>query len=183
MDGKSVSKGISLNMDFMLQNGLSLLAGATFMDVSVTEKQIETKQLLTERFSGVWSITYQVKSLGLTIDYTGNVYGPMRLPLLGPLDPRDEYSQCFSIQNLQVTKKIQNTMELYLGVKNLLNFTPPSNSIARAFDPFDKEVQFDNEGQVIPSINNPNGLTFDPSYVFTSNQGIRLFLGLNFVIY
>ncbi len=183
LDGKSVSKGISLNMDFMLQNGLSLLAGATFMDVSVTEKQIETKQLLTERFSGVWSITYQVKSLGLTIDYTGNVYGPMRLPLLGPLDPRDEYSQCFSIQNLQVTKKIQNTMELYLGVKNLLNFTPPSNSIARAFDPFDKEVQFDSEGQVIPSINNPNGLTFDPSYVFTSNQGIRLFLGLNFVIY
>jgi outer membrane receptor for ferrienterochelin and colicins len=183
LDGTSVSKGISLNVDIMFQNGLSLLAGATLMDVSVIEKQVKTRQLLTERFSSVWSISYRLKSLGVTIDYTGNVYGPMRLPLLGPLDPRDQYSQWFSIQNIQVTKKIRNIMELYLGVKNLLNFTPPSNSIARAFDPFDKEVQFNNEGQVIPSSNNPNGLTFDPSYVFTSNQGIRLFLGLNFTIY
>ena len=74
-------------------------------------------------------------------------------------------------------------MELYLGVKNLLNFTPPSNSIARAFDPFDKEVQFDSGGNVVLSNDNPNGLTFDPSYVYTSNQGIRLFLGLHFTIF
>ena len=57
----------------MFQNGLSLLAGATLMDVSVIEKQVKTRQLLTERFSSVWSITYRLKPLGLTIDYTGNV--------------------------------------------------------------------------------------------------------------
>ena len=183
LDGNSVSKGISFNVDFMFQNGLSLQAGATLMDVSIIEKKIMTRQLLTERFSGVWTITYRLKSLGLTIDYTGNIFGPMRLPLLGPLDPREQYSPLFSVQNLQFTKKTGKILELYLGVKNLLNFTPPSNSIARAFDPFDKEVQFDSRGNVIPTNNNPNGLTFDPSYVFTSNQGIRLFLGLNFTIF
>ena len=183
LNGYSVSKGISFDLDLMFQNGLSLQAGATLMDVSIIEKQIRTRQLLTERFSGVWTMTYRLKSLGMTIDYTGNVFGPMRLPLLGPLDPRDQYSQWFSVQNLQCTKKIRNIMELYLGVKNLLNFTPPSNSIARAFDPFDKEVQFDSGGTVVLSNNNPNGLTFDPSYVYTSNQGMRLFLGLNFTIF
>ena len=182
LDGNSVSKGISFNVDFMFQNGLILQAGATLMDVSIIDKKIMTRQLLTERFSGVWTITYRLKPLGLTIDYTGNVFGPMRLPLLGPLDPRDQYSPWFSVQNLQFTKKTGKILELYLGVKNLLNFTPPSNSIARAFDPFDKEVQFDSRGNVIPTNNNPNGLTFDPSYVFASNQGIRLFLGLNFTI-
>jgi outer membrane receptor for ferrienterochelin and colicins len=67
-------------------------------------------------------------------------------------------------------------------LKNLLNFKPPSNSIARAFDPFDKEVTFDSSGKVIATANNPNALTFDPTYVYASNQGIRMFLGLRYLI-
>ena len=71
-------------------------------------------------------------------------------------------------------------MEIYGGVKNLLNFRPAANSIARAFDPFDKLVDFDANGQAIATSSNPNALTFDPSYVYTSNQGIRGFLGFRF---
>jgi outer membrane receptor for ferrienterochelin and colicins len=65
-------------------------------------------------------------------------------------------------------------------VKNLLNYTPPSNSIARAFDPFDQGVQFAPDGTVLPSPNNPNALSFDPTYLFAPNQGIRGFLGIRF---
>jgi len=71
-------------------------------------------------------------------------------------------------------------LEIYGGVKNLLNFRPAANSIARAFDPFDKLVDFDANGQAIATSSNPNALTFDPSYVYTSNQGIRGFLGFRF---
>jgi outer membrane receptor for ferrienterochelin and colicins len=59
-----------------------------------------------------------------------------------------------------------------------LNFTPPANSIARPFDPFDRQVEFDGNGQVMPTPQNPYALTFDPSYVFAPNQGIRGFFGL-----
>jgi outer membrane receptor for ferrienterochelin and colicins len=163
-------------------NGLSVNLGATLMDVSITENGIKRRQLLTESFSGVWSISYKFNR-SFTIDYTGNLYGPMRLPLISDTDPRSEESPWFSIQNIQLTKKFSNSFEIYGGVKNLLNFTPASNSIARSFDPFDKEVTFDANGQATATPNNPNALTFDPSYVYASNQGIRMFLGVRYTIF
>src|SRR5690606_22159274 len=157
------------SLDASWANGISFNGGATFMDVSITEEGLRYRQLLTERFSGVWSIGYTFTKSQLKLDYTGNVYSPMRLPLLGELDNRPEYSSWYSIQNLQLTYPISEKWELYGGVKNLLNFTPPANSIARAFDPFDKQVVFDDQGQVIPTPDNPNALTFDPSYVYAPN--------------
>ena len=180
LGGNAVSEGLSLNIDASWANGLSVTGGATLMDVSVNEEGRKYRQLLTERFSGVWSIGYTLLKPGLKIDYTGNLIGPMRLPLLGELDDRPEYSDWYSLQNIQLTYPIAGQWEIYGGVKNLVNFTPPANSIARAFDPFDKEVVFDDQGQVVPTPNNPNALTFDPSYVYAPNQGIRGFLGLRY---
>ncbi|MEB2775849.1 TonB-dependent receptor [Algoriphagus sp. D3-2-R+10] len=182
LDGSAVSKGISLNIDAAWANGLNITAGGTLMDVSIEEEGIRTRQLLTEQFSGVWSVGYEFFRLGLTVDYTGNVYSPMRLPLLGPLDDRPAYSTWYSLQNIQLTKTLGEKWEIYGGVKNLLNFTPPANSIARAFDPFDKNVVFSPDGSVAPTPDNPNALTFDPTYVFAPNQGIRGFLGFRFRI-
>ena len=180
LEGNSISKGVSMNVDVEFDNGLKILAGGTLMDVSFTEYGVTKRQLLTEQFSGVWSLAYTFHKHRLTIDYTGNLYGPMRLPVLGELDDRMKESPVWSLQNIQITKKFSNGFEVYGGIKNLLNYTPPANSIARAFDPFDKEVQFDTDGNVIPTANNPNALTFDPSYVFAPNQGIRGFIGLRY---
>ena len=172
LEGHSVSKGISLNTDFTFTNGLTINAGATLMDVSITENNIKKRQLLTESFSGVWSISYQFNN-NYTLDYTGNVYGPMRLPLLGENDTRDANSPWFSIQNIQLTKKFSSNWETYGGIKNLLNFTPAANSINNASNPFDKGIDTEQ---------NPE-LAFDPSYVYASNQGIRLFLGVRYTLF
>jgi outer membrane receptor for ferrienterochelin and colicins len=172
LNGFSISKGISLNTDILFTNGLTVNAGATFMEVSVTENSIKTRQLLTESFSGVWSISYKFNS-SISFDYTGNVYGPMRLPLLGKNDKRAAYSPWYSIQNIQITKKFSNSWEIYGGVKNLLNFTPAANSINSAGNPFDVGVD---------TQQNPE-LAFDPSYVYASNQGIRAFAGLRYTIF
>ncbi len=182
LDGSAVSKGISLNLDALLSNGLNILAGVTLMDVTIDENGETRRQLLTEQVAGVWNISYPFGNSGIVIDYTGNLYGPMRLPLLGPLDQRPEYSPWWSLQNIQVSKKFSGGWEVYVGVKNLLNFTPPDNSIARAFDPFDKQVQFGPDGQVVPTSDNPQALTFDPTYVYAPNQGIRGFVGFRYIV-
>jgi outer membrane receptor for ferrienterochelin and colicins len=182
LDGFAVSKGISLNVDIAWKSGLKIMAGSTLMDVTLVKNGVSTRQLLTEKMTGVWSVGYTFQKTGLTLDYTGNLYSPMRLPLLGVLDDRPASSPWFSIQNLQITKKLGELWELYGGVKNLLNYTPPANSIARSFDPFDKKVLFNNNGQVIPTAENPNALTFDPTYVFAANQGIRIFAGVRFTL-
>lgn len=180
LNGSSISKGLSVNIDGLWANGFKALLGFTLMDVSFEEAGVWERQLFTERFSGVWTVGYHLHALELTLDYTGNIYSPMRLPLLGPLDDRPEFSPWWSVQNIQITKKLGTSWELYGGVKNLLNYTPPPNSIARAFDPFDREVQFASDGTVLPSPNNPNALSFDPTYLFAPNQGIRGFLGIRF---
>jgi len=172
LEGSSVSQGISLNADVLFTNGLAINAGATLMEVSVTENNVKRTQLLTEGFSGVWSISYKF-STDFSIDYTGNIYGPMRLPLLGENDPRDEYSPWFSIQNIQLSKKFNNSWEIYGGVKNLLNFTPASNSINSADNPFDDGINTEL---------NPER-AFDPSYIYVSNQGIRAFAGVRFTLF
>lgn len=186
LNGSATTKGLSLNGDLTTRDGLAIRIGATLMDVSQEENGKTERQILTERFSGTWSISYPFFQRKLSIDYTGNVYGPMNLPLLGPLDPRPGQSPWWSIQNLQFTYKGLKQVELYGGVKNLLNWTPWKNQeapiIARAFDPFDNGVQFDTNGNVIPTSNNPNALTFDPSYVYAPNQGIRGFFGIRYTI-
>lgn len=186
LDGHAVSQGVSLNIDVVFPNGLKALAGATAMDVYNTEEGEKVRQMFAEKFTGVWNIGYTFACIGLTVDYTGNLYGPMRLPLLSDTDPRREYSPWWSIQNIQLTKRIGDKIEIYGGVKNLLNWTPNKGNpfiIARANDPFDKNVQFDAHGQAMVTPDNPYGLTFDPSYVYGPNQGIRGFLGFRYNLF
>lgn len=179
LSGHAVSKGLSANMEWSFKVPLRLQVGMSLMDVyQVDENGDKQRQLLTEQFSSTWTISYSINKLGLSIDYTGNVYSPMLLPLLSEWDPRSPESPWFSIQNLQVTKEFKNNLEVYLGVKNLLDFTPASNSIARAIDPFDKSVQYNPDGSILRTANNPYALSFDPSYVYASNQGRRYFIGL-----
>ncbi|MDO5615627.1 MAG: TonB-dependent receptor, partial [Cruoricaptor ignavus] len=124
LDGFAVSKGVSLNTDFSFSNGMQLILGATLMDNSTTENGIKTRQILTEQFTGTWSLSYPIKQLNLRIDYTGNVFSPMRLPLAGELDPRNPNSPWWSLQNIQLTYNKLKNIEIYGGIKNLLNWTP-----------------------------------------------------------
>ncbi len=188
LDGHAVTQGVSLNLTSEFINGLKFMGGGSFIDVHTVERNelgedIRNRPLLTERWTGTWAVTYTIDGTALKFDYTGNLYGPMKLPLLGEADPRASESPWWSIQNIQGTwSKPGSNMEIYGGVKNLLNFTPPKNSIARSNDPFDRNVSFDGNGNPIATSNNPYALTFDPSYVFAPNQGIRGFVGIRYFV-
>ncbi|MGB0915063.1 MAG: TonB-dependent receptor [Crocinitomicaceae bacterium] len=185
LNSHAVSQGLSLNVTAKVIRNLSIQAGATYMDIATFENGVKEQQILTEKFTGTWGVSYEMPKAKLSIDYTGNVYSPMRLPLLNDLDPRAEYSPWWSIQNIQLTYKGIKNWEIYGGVKNLLNWTPNKNTpfiIARSENPFDKDVQFDDGGNAIATANNPYGLTFDPSYVYAPNQGIKGFLGVRYTI-
>ncbi len=185
LNGYAISKGFSVNVDVAFPGSLKILAGATLQDVSTIENGVKQQQLLTEKFTGTWAVSYKLQKFNTSIDYTGNIYGPMRLPLLGPLDPRLPMSPAWSLQNIQLTFGGLKKIEIYGGVKNLLNFTPNRGNpfiIARANDPFDKGVEYNSNGQVVATPGNPYALTFDPTYVYAPNQGRRGFLGVRVTI-
>lgn len=78
---------------------------------------VKQEQLLTEKVSGIYTVSYTFYKTDITVDYSGNLYGPMRLPLLEN-DFRAQYSSWYSIQNIQLTKKFKKKWEIYGGVKN-----------------------------------------------------------------
>lgn len=190
LKGYAVSRGLSLNIEANFLQRLKAYLGATLQDVAKYEmnhsgNKVRQRPVLTEKWSANWTVSYAIPLAGLTFDYTGNVYGPMRLPLISAQDPRKPVSPVWSLQNLQVTKWFSGKVEMYAGVKNLLNWTPAKGNpfiIARAHDPFDKNISYDAAGNVLQTPENPYALTFDPSYVYAPNQGRRFFVGLRLTI-
>lgn len=173
LHGYGISRGASLNVDFSFGFPLSVGLGVTYLDVyqkfdGETEK---SQQLHAPKWSGTYNLSYKFVN-DLAIDFTGQLYGPMRLPVL-PNDYRPEYSPFYSLANIQVSKSFKSGFEIYCGIKNVFNFTP-KDPLMRPFDPFDKYVD--------DPKNNPNHYTFDTAYGYAPMQKIRGFLGVKYTL-
>ncbi|MCO4291372.1 TonB-dependent receptor [Solitalea sp. MAHUQ-68] len=184
LSGYAISKGLTLNTDFSFTNGFKVMIGATYMDVYQKDKDAEgnrktTPQLFAPKLSGTYAVSYTINPWKLSIDVTGKVNGPMYLPVV-PNDYRTEKSPWYNLMNLQLTKKLENGLEIYGGCKNLLNFLP-KNPILHPDDPFNKSggKYFLSDGSPNPSTN-PYNYTFDPSYNYAPMQGIKGFLGVRY---
>jgi outer membrane receptor for ferrienterochelin and colicins len=185
LKGYFYTAGSSWSIELLMPNGIKANIGFTAIDINSVESKQKTRPVLTERFSSTWTISYKYKPINTLFDYSGNLYSPMRLPILNEYDPRKSNSPWWSIQNIQMTYLGFKKVKIYGGIKNFLNYTPNRNNpfiIARANDPFDKQVQYDTQGNAIRNANNPFGLTFDPTYIFAPNQGVRFFAGVSFDI-
>lgn len=168
LNGYGVSSGLTLNTDWNFTNGLKIIAGGTLQDVFIRENGRRQPQYHAAPFMCTWALSYTLRRWNLSVDYTGNLYSPMPLPVL-PNDYRPDRSPWFSLQNVQVTKKFKTGLELYGGVKNLLNFLP-RDPLMRPFDPFDKTAG--------DPVSNPNGYTFDAAYNYAPLQARRVFVGV-----
>ncbi|MBB4599893.1 outer membrane receptor for ferrienterochelin and colicins [Hymenobacter luteus] len=176
LDGYAISRGLTLNTDLALSRPLKVMLGVTLLDVFRQEQPLEggprrrVAQFHSPPFSGTWAVSYTWEKLGLALDYTGQVSSPMALPVF-PNDFRPGRSPWYALQNVQVTRKLREGLELYGGLKNLFNFLP-RYALLRPFDPFDKNV----------GVDNPQGYTFDTSYNYAPIQGRRLFLGVRYAL-
>lgn len=178
LSGHAVSRGLSLNLSLQCSIPLQIIAGATYMDVyqvnldAGSGTMIRSNQLFAPHWSGNYAITYTLARRWI-IDLTGQLNGPMRLPLQKD-DYRPGYSPWYCLANVQLTRKIGSGLELYGGIKNLLNFVP-KETLMRPFDPFDKQVN--------DPVTNPKGYTFDTEYNYAPLQGIRGFAGIRYTLH
>lgn len=180
----SLNQGVSWNIFWQSKQGLSIRLGATYIDAQV--QRVNSSELerpfLTERFNGTFAVQWTSPKKEWEFNYNGNVVGPMTLPLASDFDPRPELSTWWSLQNLNVRYRVNRDLSVFAGIQNLWDWTPDRGLpflLARAADPFDKQVQFD-QGQAQITPDNPYGLTFDASYVYAPNQGRRTQFGFSF---
>ncbi|HQZ42672.1 MAG TPA: TonB-dependent receptor, partial [Flavobacteriales bacterium] len=171
LNGHGTSRGASLNLEARIGNPLRVIAGATWMQVFTVQDGISSTQYFAPEWSGTITASYEFPKQW-TADLTGQWYGPMRLPIQTN-DFRPEYSPTYALINLQVTHKFNDRFECYGGVKNMLNFMP-RDPLMRPSDPFDRNAND-------PSTN-PNGYTFDTSYMYAPVQGARGFIGVRWAL-
>lgn len=185
LDGHAVSRGITINADVSLANSLKIIAGLTWMDVYQIKnrEEVETKipQVQAPHFSGTFTVSYTLAPSNIILDLTGRITGPMLLPVV-PNDFRAAESPWFGLINLQASKVLTKNLEVYGGVKNLLNFIP-KNPLLHPDDPFDKAggKYFDANGNPRPDTN-PYGYSFDTTYNYAPLQGARGVAGLRWTI-
>lgn len=185
LDGYAISRGLTVNSDLALANSFKMITGFTWMDVFQVQ-QTETgksklPQVQAPRFSGTFTISYTVSKPAVTFDLTGRVYGPMHLPVVEN-DFRPAMSPWFGILNFQVSKSFHSNLEVYAGVKNLLNFIP-QDPLLHPDDPFDRPggKYFDANGNPRPDTN-PYGYTFDTTYNYAQLQGAKVQAGIRWTI-
>lgn len=183
LDGYAISRGLTVNTDMAFANGLKVISGVTWMDVYQIQNEVselKVPQLQAPKFSGTFTVSYTTPKSGITYDLTSRVYGPMHLPVVAN-DFRDAISPWFGLLNFQATKTF-NKLEVYAGVKNLLNFIP-KNPLLHPDDPFDRPggKYFDVNGAPRPDTN-PNGYTFDTTYNYAQLQGAKMQVGIRWTI-
>lgn len=176
LNGYSVSKGVNIMSETTFGFPFKLTLAATWMKVYKVENdpsgnEIVSQQVHAPEWSGIFQLTYSAMKSKLVVDFGGSWYGPMRLPIL-PSDFRPAVSPWFCLMNMQLAYQIHPAVQLYGGVKNLLDFMP-SDPIMRPFDPFNRQV----------TINNPKHYTFDTSYNYAPMQGRRIFAGIRFSLF
>jgi len=171
----AMAPGGSVWADFTFNYPLKVGAGFTVVDVfeidvdSLGHRSRE-QTVHSPPFTSNFYFSYSFPVPQLSLDWTGIIMSPMLLSTV-PNDFRPGHSPWYTIQNIQVTKKFKNGLQIYAGIKNIFNFIQP-NPILRPFDPFNRSVNIDN----------PNGYRFDTTYGWTNTEGIKAFAGLRYTL-
>lgn len=174
LNGKSGTDGATTNAKLLFNNGLQLDLGGSVFNAYRTDRLANGTTLslpvfYTPKYSYQGAITYPISNSKLSLNLNFRVTGPMRLPVQSN-DFRPAYSPIFTQLNASISGN-SKSISWKLGGRNLLNALP-KNPILRPFDPFDKQAN--------DPISNPNGYTFDTTYVYAAMQGFRLFFEITF---
>jgi outer membrane receptor for ferrienterochelin and colicins len=157
LDGFAITRGVSLalNQNFGA-TPFAYTLGFTLQDVFLEDAGVQEDEFFAADYQGVWSASYTFGGK-VTADYTGNLIGPMRLPEFEAPFERPTRNDPYTVHNLQATVADVGGFDLYLGVKNLFDFT---------------------QGSPLVDAANPFGESFDTSYVWGPILGRQVVFGM-----
>lgn len=137
LEGRSFSNSLQLQVDYELHDRLDVRLAYRLYDVKSTyDGQLLERPMVSKHRMFV-NLAYNTEN-DWSFDLTTNWQGQKRLPstLENAAEYRlSEYSPDFAVLNAQISKKWNDTFEVYLGTENLLNFRQ-TNPILASDDPF-----------------------------------------------
>ena len=147
LDGFSVTRGftVGLNQNFTTFP-VSYNASFTLSDVYTDENGDREAVTYAPDFTGNLGLTYSVSSIRTTVEYTGSLTGPKRMPdLYVETFGRDRWSPTFTTHDLKVTKTFRDVngadgvgVDAYLSVENVFDYTQGTPLVGQN-DPFGRQ--------------------------------------------
>jgi outer membrane receptor for ferrienterochelin and colicins len=147
LDGYSVTQGFSVGLD---QNftafPFSYNASFSLMDVFSEENGDRRALAYAPDFLGSFGASYQLRSIDVSLSYSGNLVGSKRMPDSYVENfGRDRFSPVYSTHDFKITKEFTNVndaagvgIEAYVSAQNVFNYTQGS-PLVDASTPFSPE--------------------------------------------
>jgi len=142
LDGFSVTRGFAVNLDQSFTSlPLSYDLGFTLTDVFTEEGGAREAVTYAPDYTGTLGATYQVRPLGLEVDYSANLVGPKRMPDYYVEFGRDAESPVFMTHDVKLVKEFGDVnasdvgVDVFLSAENLFDHTQGS-PLVDAADPF-----------------------------------------------
>lgn len=163
LNGKSFSNSFQVEANYELLKGLDVTAAFRMNDVKMTYNDELLQKPLVNKYKGLVSMSYVTNQKKWQFDATAQFNGQSRLPNTeaNPEIYRQvAKSPAYTILNAQVTKYFR-VWNVYLGGENLTNFKQ-NNPVIAAENPF--------------------GNHFDSSMIWGPISGIKVYVGLRYMI-
>jgi len=163
LDGKSFSNNYQIELKYELIKRMDVVLAYRYTDVRTTINNDLIRKPLTNKYKGLFNISYYTNLKKWQFDFTAQFNSDTRLSSTAnnPVKyQRGEKSPAYTILNAQITKYFK-TWNVYVGGENLTNFTQ-SNPIIASDDPF--------------------GKYFDASQVWGPLVGRKFYIGVRFKI-
>lgn len=180
-DGHASTWGVSATFNHSFRFPLKTNIGFTYQNATETSLnatgEIERNPILfSSDWSGVFSLIYTIRKIGVDIAYSGNITGPMQLPEIYDLTdeglpsttPRPERSVPFYLDNLQISKTIKKiNLRVFIGLENIIGYKQSVSPLSGTNDP-----------------NNPIGFSpyFDTSYAYAPIHGREIYAGFRWFL-
>ena len=163
LSGSSFSNSFQAEIYYDLTKTIDFRVAYKYLDVQATFAGELQQRIMTPRHRGFLNLSYKTRNNRWEFDFTTNIYGSFRLPIIMLEDgsiTTDNKSQPYPILNAQITHNYKK-WEFYLGGENLGNFTQ-SNPIINAESPFSQ--------------------SFDATRIWAPVYGINGYIGIRFKI-
>ncbi|WP_258096171.1 TonB-dependent receptor [Salinibacter sp. 10B] len=147
LDGVSVTRGFSVRVDQNFTTlPISYDASMTLSDVYTEEDGERQAVTYAPDYMGNVGLSYNINAIGATVEYTGSLTGPKRMPdLYVETYGRDRWSPMFTTHDLKLTKEFLGVngpsgvgVDAYLTVENLFDYTQGSPLVGQD-DPFGRQ--------------------------------------------
>jgi outer membrane receptor for ferrienterochelin and colicins len=164
----AVSRGVAISANGRINGYFTWSAGFTWQDVfavseNETEQSTKEMQPLSPAFTGNWLLSWDARKLKTTVDLTGTFTGEMMLPTADPEVVNDnQLSKPYSLINILVNYNINQSIRVYAGVNNILDWRQSRNPIINWQSPFSDDFDAAN--------------VYGPLYGRSLMMGIRLLM-------